>query len=164
MFFISSGFLIFLSVGTFDQLHLPGIILLFVRIPLIISFWLWYVALREVSAEKKPKPRKEVKVEEGLFRLIQRPDNITEEEISISKEKKICLVCKGKAIGITFICPECEAFYCMNCSQAISNLENLCWVCNAPIDPSKPFREIKKDEKLRFKLKADSKKNIEVNK
>ncbi|NHJ22610.1 MAG: hypothetical protein EAX91_16810 [Candidatus Lokiarchaeota archaeon] len=142
LFFLSLGFLIFLSVGTLDQLHLPGIVLLFVRIPMIVSFWLWYVGLREVSIEKKPKPKKEVKVEEGLFRLIRRPDNITEEEISISKEKKICLVCKGKATGITFICTECEAIYCVNCSQAISNLENRCWVCNAPIDPTKPVKEI----------------------
>jgi hypothetical protein len=156
LFLVSSGFLIFLSVGTFDQLHLPGIVLLFVRIPEIASFWLWYIGLREASTEKRLKPKKEVKVEEGLFRLVQRPDNITEEEISISKEKKICLVCKGKAIGITFICPECEAFYCVNCSQAISNLENRCWACNAPIDPSKPSKKIDKADELESDLKLTS--------
>jgi hypothetical protein len=157
LFFLSSGFLIFLLVGTFDQLHFPGLILLFVRVPLIVSFWLWYVGLRETSAEKKPKPKKEIKIEEGLFRLIQRPDNITEEEITISKEKKICLVCKGEAIGLTFICTECEAFYCVNCSQAISNLENRCWVCNAPIDPSKPVKEMKVDEDLEIDAKKRNK-------
>ena len=157
LFFLSSGFLLFLSVGTFDQLHLPGILLLFVRLPLIVSFWLWYIGLREAPAEPKEKPKKEVKVEEGLFRLIQRPDNITEEEISISKEKKICLVCKGKTIGITFICPECEAFYCVNCSEAISNLENLCWACNAPIDPTKPYNDIDNKDILERDLDLTSK-------
>lgn len=157
LFFLSLGFLLFLSIGTFDQFHLPGIILLFVRLPLIISFWLWYIGLREVQVEPKEKPKKEIKVEEGLFRLIQRPDNITEEEISISKEKKICLVCKGKATGMTFICTECEAFYCVNCAQAISNLENMCWACNAPIDPSKPSKRKLSEEELKIEPKKGNK-------
>ena len=158
LFFLSSGFLLFLSVGTFDQLHLPGIFLIFVRVPLILSFWLWYVGLREISSETKAKPKKEIKVEEGLFRLIQKPANITEEEISISKEKKICLVCKGKAIGVTFICTECEAFYCVNCAQAISNLENLCWVCSTPIDATKPVKEKLTDRDVNIDLTSKKKK------
>ena len=158
LFILSSGFIIFLSIGIFDQINLPGIVLFFVRISTIVSFWLWYIGLREVSSKVKSKPKKEVKVEEGLFRVSQRPDNITEEEISISKEKKICLVCKGKVIGLTYICTECEAFYCVNCAQAISNLENQCWACNTPIDSSKPVKEIKTDNEVKIDLKTDFKK------
>ncbi len=82
------------------------------------------------------------------FVLYTRPNRITEEEVTFHFEKKICLVCKKKILKFTYICPECEIFYCMNCGQALANLENVCWVCNTPIDeskPSKPF-DIEEDE------------------
>ena len=86
------------------------------------------LGLREESIEpKKVKLEKELKVEEGIFKLIKQPQQITEEEVSISKEKKICLVYKGKVFGLNFICPQCEAFYCAKCSEALNNLENACW-------------------------------------
>ena len=125
----------------------PGIIKVLVRIGIVISYWIWYLGLREEPEKKeRTKPKKEVKIEGDLFRISKRPDQITEEEISISKEKKICLVCKGNISGINYICTECGAFYCMKCSQAISNLENECWACNSPIDKSKPSKPFKKEE------------------
>jgi hypothetical protein len=72
----------------------------------------------------------------GVF---TRPKTITEEEVSVSKEKKICLVCKNEVLRVNYICPECKAFYCKNCYEALSNLENVCWVCDTPFDESKPF-------------------------
>ncbi len=69
----------------------------------------------------------------------------------ISKEKKICLVCKGKVGGIMFMCKECGAFYCSKCSKALSNLENECWACNSPIDESKPsklFEQEKEEDEV----------------
>ena len=84
---------------------------------------------------------REVLIKDGLFRIRKRPNQITEEEVSISKEKKICLVCKGKLSGYDiFVCRNCDAFYCENCARALENLENACWVCNEPIDKSKPIR------------------------
>ena len=86
------------------------------------------------------------------FVLYTRPNRITEEEVISHIEKKICLVCKKKILKFTFICPKCEIFYCMNCGQALANLENVCWVCNTPIDeskPSKPF-DIEEDENTRI--------------
>ena len=82
----------------------------------------------------------------NILAMFARPQKLTEEEVSISKEKKICLVCKGNVSGINYICTECGAFYCMKCSQAISKLENECWACNSPIDKSKPFKPFKKEE------------------
>ncbi|MFW9999268.1 MAG: pyridoxamine 5'-phosphate oxidase family protein [Candidatus Hodarchaeota archaeon] len=79
------------------------------------------------------------------FYLYTRPDRITEEEIIFHKEKKICLVCKKDILKFTYICPKCEIFYCMNCSQALANLENACWVCNTPIDESKPSKSFDVD-------------------
>jgi len=124
-----------------------SIIKLLMRIGEIGSIIIMYFALREASEKpKKTRPKKEVKVKDGLFRLTKRPDVITEEEVSISKEKKICLVCKGKVLSFSFICPECETFYCEKCAKAIIGLENACWACNKPLDESKPFKPYKKQE------------------
>jgi len=118
------------------------------RIGEIGSIIIMYFALREAQEKpEKKRPKKEVKVKDGLFRLIRRPDVITEEEVSISKEKKICLVCKGKVLSFSFICPVCETFYCENCVKAIIDMENTCWACNEPLDESKPFKPYKKQEK-----------------
>ena len=70
---------------------------------------------------------------------------ISEEMVTIHKERKICLVCKGEALGFTYIC-QCDAIYCENCARALIDLENVCWVCNAPIDKSKPVKSYEKDE------------------
>lgn len=89
------------------------------------------------------KEKEEVR---DLLKVFSKPQRVTEEEVSISKEKQVCLVCKGKISGLNFICPECGTFYCTKCSKALSNLENICWACNSPIDPSKPMKLYEKDE------------------
>lgn len=75
----------------------------------------------------------------------RRPE-ITEEQVSISKEKKVCIVCKGKILGFNYVCTKCETFYCENCALALTSLENECWACNEPIDKSKPIITLKKKE------------------
>ena len=63
-----------------------------------------------------------------------------------SKEKKICVVCKGKAIGFNiYICSNCETVYCQKCVRTLSNLENTCWACNVPLDPSKPTKPYREE-------------------
>jgi hypothetical protein len=145
---ISLGFILFALIGIIDQFDISGIVYIFVRIPILCSFWLWYLGLREEPVEpEKFRPKKKVIVEKGLFRLIERPAQITEEEVSISKEKKICLVCKGKLEKFNiYICNKCDTFYCENCARAISNMENMCWVCDEPIDESKPVKPLKRAE------------------
>ena len=128
--------------------------LFFVRIGLFFSVLFWYLGLREEPAEKvKLKVKKEIKVENGLIRLTKRPNQITEEEVSISKEKKICLVCKGNVGGFSFICNECGTFYCQNCANSLINLENACWVCNTPFDKSKPSKPYIKEEDEEVEIK-----------
>lgn len=114
----------------------------------VISASLWYLGLREEDAKIREVPKKDVTIEEGLFRLSKRPDNITEEEVTFHREKKICLVCKGRVEKFNYICPMCDALYCMNCAQALTNLENVCWVCDSPIDDSKPVEESTKSEDI----------------
>ncbi|KKN11323.1 hypothetical protein LCGC14_1027730 [marine sediment metagenome] len=80
---------------------------------------------------------------------------VSEEKIAISKEKKICLVCRGEVFGFSYIC-KCGAMYCENCAQALSNLENVCWACDVPIDyskPSKPYMEEEEHIKVQEKTK-----------
>ena len=127
-----------------------------------MSYWLFYLGLREepLSIEKTGKA-KDIKVESSLFRIAQRPDQVTEEEVSISKEKKVCLVCKSKVQKYNvFICSGCETFYCHNCAHALEDLENACWVCNEPIDESKPTKPFKKEEEEDIKITQKSDKNI----
>lgn len=71
---------------------------------------------------------------------------ITEEEISFNLERKICLVCKGDVSRINYMCPKCNNLYCVNCSEALSSLENMCWVCDEPFDETKPVRPYKEGE------------------
>ena len=71
---------------------------------------------------------------------------ITEDEVSIHKEKKICLVCRGEVLRFTYIC-DCGVIYCGNCAQALTDLENVCWVCDVPIDYLKPVKFLKDEVK-----------------
>ncbi|MFX1340615.1 MAG: B-box zinc finger protein [Promethearchaeota archaeon] len=131
----------------------PGIALIFVRIGVMSSWVLFYFSLREEPEEKvELKLRKEVKVEGDLFRISKyKKEDITEEEVSISKEKKVCLVCKGKVGRYMFMCPECETFYCEKCAHALESIENACWVCGTPIDESKPIKPFKKEKEEEIK-------------
>ncbi|MFX0043790.1 MAG: tetratricopeptide repeat protein [Candidatus Hodarchaeota archaeon] len=71
-----------------------------------------------------------------------------EEKVTVHKEKKSCLVCKGEVERFNiYICPTCNSIYCINCAQTLTNLENACWVCKAPIDVLKPIIPIKEEEK-----------------
>jgi len=96
------------------------------------------------------------KIESDVLGIFTRPQKLTEEEVTVSKEKKICLVCKSKISGKNFMCPECGTFYCSKCSKALSNLENVCWVCNFQIDSLKPMKRYEDvDYKLILKKKSD---------
>ena len=90
----------------------------------------------------------------SVIGMFARPKKLTEEEVSISKEKKTCLVCKGRLARAMYICPECSAFYCNKCSDALVNLENACWVCVTAIDESKPVKPFEPEIKEK-KGKAD---------
>ena len=75
--------------------------------------------------------------------LKARPKKLTEEEKTYHLKKKICLVCKRKVAGFnSFVCPKCDALYCGKCAEALSLLDNACWVCNEPIETSKPVNQI----------------------
>ena len=112
--------------------------------------------LKEMGApmdERIKLARLNEQIEEIVEKRAMLPIFITEEKVAISKETKICLVCRGEVLRFTYIC-ECGAIYCDKCARAVSNLENVCWVCDAPIDYLKPVKpkeeeteEIRDDKK-----------------
>ena len=51
-----------------------------------------------------------------------------------------------------FMCKKCDALYCENCARALINMENACWVCNEPIDESKPVKLLKKEDEKDIKI------------
>ena len=143
--FLSIGFFIFIICTIFDAFLIQGLFVFIVRIIMISSVPFWYLGLRE-EPEKKITAEKEVKIKDSLFRITKRPDHITEEEVSFHRERKICLVCKGNVSGINYICPSCDALYCIKCSEELSDLENMCWFCNEPFDDSKPIKPFRRQE------------------
>jgi len=77
---------------------------------------------------------------EGVLQSSQNlPTQVIDEKVTISKETKICLVCRGEVLKFSYICA-CGAIYCENCARALTTLENVCWVCEEPIDPLKPAK------------------------
>lgn len=154
---LSIGIFLFLIFGAVDALIAPGIILIFVRFGYVSGFWFFYLGLREESTEpKRKRPKKEIKVESSLFRLTTRPTQITEEEVTFHREKKICLVCKGKVGGFnTYICTNCNVLYCETCARTLANLENMCWVCDSVIDPSKPVKLYEKEKGEEIKVSKE---------
>ncbi|MFX1349578.1 MAG: hypothetical protein ACFE92_12995 [Promethearchaeota archaeon] len=166
IFFLGLGYLIksrkskdvvrkkylYLSIGNFlsslfamlEGFGFVGVVLFFSRAGFILIFWLYYLGLREESIKVKVESlEKEVEIEDSLFRIRKRPTEITEAEVTYYKEQKICLVCKGKVGGFnTYICTGCDVLYCEKCARALTNAENVCWVCEEPIDKSKPVKPI----------------------
>ncbi len=41
---------------------------------------------------------------------------------------------------------QCDSAYCEKCARALTDLENVCWVCDAPFDISKPTKPYKEEE------------------
>ncbi|MFX1410225.1 MAG: tetratricopeptide repeat protein [Promethearchaeota archaeon] len=76
--------------------------------------------------------------------------HVREEKVAIHKEKKICLVCRGEVLKYSYIC-DCGAIYCESCARALTDLENVCWLCNIPIDYSKPIKPYNKRENIEIK-------------
>ena len=121
-------------------MNLSVLVTVFLPIGIIFSYYIFYIGLRE-ETEKVEIVKDDIRVESDLFRIAtMRPKKITEEEVTFYKEKKMCLVCRGSALKFAYICNNCEALYCHNCAEALSNQENQCWVCNAPIDDTKPLK------------------------
>jgi hypothetical protein len=154
---LSIGYLLYVGIPIFASLtRFLGIDIPVAPSRLIMAsgFLFFYFGLREAPTEKRKKYVKEIKVEESLFRVYERPVEISEEEVIFHRDRKICLVCKGNVLRLSYICPKCNALYCLKCSDELSDQENMCWVCDEPFDESKPTNP----HKITYKEEKDSKK------
>ena len=161
-FKISIGYFLFIIFMFLDGYLSPGIFLMVIRVGLIFSFVLWYLGVKEEKIKISRKVvQKGRRLEDSHVSLIERlkiskTEKISEEEISFYRKQEICMVCKGKISGLTFVCPNCKGLYCIKCYEALKSLENICWACDTPIDKSKPYKSIKESKaKTDVKIKED---------
>lgn len=57
------------------------------------------------------------------------------------------------------MCPGCDSFYYKKCVQTLSDLENVCWVCDIALDDQKPVtpEQTEDQQVLVEKINKDSK-------
>ncbi len=163
--YLSIGWFIFVLAGALDSLTDPESTLFIVRIVMLSSCWFWYLGLREKNLKpaRSIPSKKELEIGEMSPNLTEilsqpKPAKISTEEVTFYREQTICLVCKGKVEGFSYICSNCKALYCEKCAHALANSENACWVCNEAIDKSKPIVKEKTDDNLILKLEDNKKK------
>lgn len=135
-----TGVIIFIVLTIFTALPLiiisqiiiwiSSLILIIVAIYLIVSF----AKKRTHSSETTSLiARGELK---DTIKVFTKPATITIEEVQLYREKGLCLVCKGKIGGLNYVCPKCNALYCLKCLDVLTNLENECWVCETTFQRS----------------------------
>ncbi|MFX1259251.1 MAG: DC1 domain-containing protein, partial [Promethearchaeota archaeon] len=113
----------------------------------------FFLRMRDSEQLEESKELKD-DAQEFLKILSQRRD-VTAKEVTFYREKKICLVCKGKVGGFNnYICTKCDAIYCEKCARALTQLENSCWACSEAIDKSKPVRQIESEEEVKALIKS----------
>ncbi len=129
--------LVFLGLTVFTNLPLFIIsqviiwistFVLFLVIIYIITYLVKRVRTQEVPIEDKKAELKD------FIRIFTKPLNFNMKEIKFYRDRGLCLVCKNKISGLTYICPTCDAWYCIKCSKALTDLENVCWGCEKPIN------------------------------
>jgi hypothetical protein len=125
---------------------LPDFIILSYLVFTIFYIIVQYIAIKNIRGYFDKPITTEISSKLNVYSTFTRPQKLTEEEVSVSKEKKICLVCKTSLADQIYLCAECGSFYCIKCSEAISDLENACWVCNRPFDTTKPTKSFELEE------------------
>ena len=139
------GFILFVIGSILDTaISLTPFTLPITRIIVIVGAIIFYLGFMSPIEEAQEKSIQETYDASEFLRMVakRKKNPLTEKEIIFYKERKICLVCKTKPLRFTYICPDCDAIYCMTCVNALSDLENACWVCKSPFDPTKPVRSI----------------------
>ncbi|MCK4687820.1 MAG: hypothetical protein KAT66_06805 [Candidatus Lokiarchaeota archaeon] len=164
-------FVLLIGFGTVDILFfLPTIILIIVRYGMVVSGLFFVLGVKKEEASTQPDEvihDDEVESEvltSSLSEVLSysRPSDISTKDIELYRKQTICLVCKKKLKGFidVFICPNCKSFYCDNCAQILTQLENMCWSCNNPIDDSKPIKPFKIEEDIDISISEGSRKTL----
>ncbi|MFX0178702.1 MAG: hypothetical protein ACFE78_00855 [Candidatus Hodarchaeota archaeon] len=135
---------VMLYIDIINELALQFIIEFLVAF--VYIYIIFFLIINNIKSEIISESREaEKRLESQVLGIFTRPQKVTEEEVIFHRERKICLVCKGKLLRSIYLCPECDALYCIKCSEALSTMENVCWACYTPIDPAKPVKLKEKD-------------------
>ncbi len=165
-------FFLLIGFGTVDILFfLPIIVLIIVRYGMVVSGLFFVLGVKKEEALTQPEEvihDDEVESEVLTTSLSEvlsysRPSDISTKDIELYRKQTICLVCKKKLKGFidVFICPKCKSFYCDKCAQILTQLENMCWSCNNPIDDSKPIKPFKiEEEDIDISISEGSRKTL----
>ncbi|MFX1296732.1 MAG: RING finger protein [Promethearchaeota archaeon] len=135
-------FLVFFGFGSLDIAIFPkGSSIIIIRVFMISGGFLFFFSLKEESV--KASIRK-VSVEElSLIDALSetKSKEMSQEQIKEFREQTICLICEREIQGFNkvFLCPQCEALYCERCTQKMIKVSNMCYICDAQIDKSKPI-------------------------
>jgi len=100
-----------------------------------------------------------------ILGFYSRPTRVTEKEISVAREKRTCIICKGKVERFLYLCPNCEILYCKKCADFISNSENACWICYTRFDLSRPIMnniENEKEEGIEVEQNIEMDEDLEI--
>ena len=147
-----SFILIFLGLTFFTNFPLSITSLIIISISaLALVLLIVYISISIVKRVRTREDISVVKKEElkDFLTIFTKPQTITEEEINTYREQKICVVCKSKVSRLNYVCPKCDVLYCIRCSKALVNLENVCWVCDTPINISEHIPVLKVEELLK---------------
>jgi len=138
-----TGILIFLGMTVFTNLPLGIIsqVIIWISTIALVSVIIYIVGhiIKRIRTPLPSTPADKVEFKD-FMKIFTKPTTITVEEIELYREKGLCLVCKSKVSRLNYVCPKCNALYCVKCSDALTNLENACWVCDTPFDESKPAK------------------------
>ncbi|MFX0020146.1 MAG: hypothetical protein ACFFAF_15600 [Candidatus Hermodarchaeota archaeon] len=129
--------LVFLGLTVFTNLPLFIISQVIIWIStfvlvLVIIYIISYLVKRGRAPETSLEDKKsEIK---DFIRIFTKPLDFSMKEIKFYRDRGLCLVCKNEISGLTYVCPNCDAWYCIKCSKALTELENVCWGCGKPIN------------------------------
>jgi len=141
LIFIVIGIIVaFLALTLVFNLELDVLSVIIIGISVIllvlVTVYIIFTFIRRRDRESETR-KEEI---QDTIKMFTRPTNININDAKMYREKGLCLVCKKSISRLTYICPKCDALYCIKCSNALTNLENMCWVCETPFDESKPVK------------------------
>ena len=58
----------------------------------------------------------------------------------MEKNKKLLVNKKFNTSDFSYIYRGCKALYCQKCVKVLTDMENICWACDKPLDQSKPIK------------------------
>ncbi|MFX1242845.1 MAG: hypothetical protein ACFFA7_16485 [Promethearchaeota archaeon] len=135
---------VFVISMLFINLQLVDLFLIIIWIGLLTIIFIAGYLIYFYSRRGEPAVEKDDL--QDTLRVFSKPLHFSIEDVKYSRDKGFCLVCKNKISGLSYICPNCEAWYCLKCRDALIEIENSCWGCETPFIESKSKKMFKRSK------------------